>query len=340
MKILLIGGTGFIGRFVIEQLVGSRHEISVLHRGKSAVVIPSSVRSIIEDANRLVELRTQLRKLAPDVVINFILSSGRQAEQMMTALNGIAGRVVALSSMDVYRACGVLHETEEGGLQELPLTEESELRTKPAYTPQQLEMGKRIFSWMDDEYEKIKVERAVLSNSGLPATILRLPMVYGPGDPLHRIFPHIKRMHDGRQKILLERTIAAWRGSKGFVENVANAIVLAATHSEAAGRIFNISEEAALTELEWARLIAKEMNWDGEFVALPKERMPAHLSDIGNYSQHWLASSQRIRQELGFRETVSRADAIRRTVEWELANPPAQIPEGMFNYAAEDVALA
>jgi nucleoside-diphosphate-sugar epimerase len=324
MKVLLIGGTGFIGRHVVEQLAASGHEIVVLHRGKSKERIPNHVQRIIGDANHLEEHRQQLRKLAPDVVLNFILSSGRQAEEMMSALRGIAARVVAISSMDVYRACGVLHGTEFGELQRLPLTEESELRTQPAYSPVQMEAGKQIFSWMTTEYDKIPVERTVMSDPELPGTVLRLPMVYGPGDPLHRFYPVIKRMRDRQRKILLEAQYAKWRGPKGFVENVAEAITLAATWPIAKEKIYNVAE--------------KEMNWDGEFVLLPKERLPAHLLNEGNWAQHWVASSQRIRQELEYEEKISRTEALQRTIEWELDHPPSEIPAAPFDYSAEDAA--
>jgi nucleoside-diphosphate-sugar epimerase len=64
------------------------------------------------------------------------------------------------------------------------------------------------------------------------------------------------------------------------------------------------------------------------------------LLSPGNFSQHWVASSKRIRQELGYRETAPRDEALRRTIQWEVENPPAEIPDGLFNYAAEDAALA
>ncbi len=48
----------------------------------------------------------------------------------MGIFRGVATRVVAASSMDVYRACGVLHGSEEGPLEPVPLTEKSALRTK------------------------------------------------------------------------------------------------------------------------------------------------------------------------------------------------------------------
>lgn len=341
MKFLLIGGTGFIGQYVAKSLVGLEHEVSVLHRGRSSVEMPEAVQHLLGDTNRLGELRPKLQEISPDVVVNFILSSGRQAQSMMAALRGIAKRVVVLSSMDVYRACGVLHETESGGLQELPLTEDSELRTQPAYTPQQMEMGKKLFAWMDGEYEKIAVERTVLSHNNLPVTVLRLPMVYGPGDHLrfHRFYPLIKRIKDGRKKILFDEDAASWRASKGYVENVADAVVLAASADQARGRIYNVAEQDTLTELEWARLIAKEIQWNGEFVALPREHLPSHLRTSGNFKQHWVASSERIRHELGYRESISRSEGLRRTIAWELENPPAQIPEALFNYAAEDQAM-
>jgi nucleoside-diphosphate-sugar epimerase len=341
MNILLIGGTGFIGKYVIEQLIAAGHEVTVLHRGNTTCSISDDdVHHILADANRLSEFRAHLSKLAPDVAVNFILSSARQAREMMNALRGIARRVVVLSSMDVYRACGVLHETESGGLQELPLTEESELRTQPAYTPQQMEMGKTLFAWIDENYEKIAVEHIALSDSELPATVLRLPMIYGPGDHLrfNRFYPVIKRIQDRREKILFEEDAARWRASKGYVENIAAAIVLAATSDAAIGHIYNVAEEDVLSELEWARLIAAEMGWEGEFVVLPTERTPTHLRNPGNLKQHWVASSRRLRRELDYREQIIRTEGVRRTIEWEIRHPPADIPHALFDYAAEDAA--
>jgi nucleoside-diphosphate-sugar epimerase len=93
------------------------------------------------------------------------------------------------------------------------------------------------------------VEEAVMDDPAIPGTVLRLPMVYGPGDPLHRFFPLLKRFADGRSFILLADDLAAWRGPRGYVENVAHAIALAATSDQAAGRIYNVCEEPTLSEL-------------------------------------------------------------------------------------------
>ena len=59
----------------------------------------------------------------------------------------------------------------------------------------------------------------------------------------------------------------------------------------------------------------------------------------GNARQHWVASSKRIREELGYREPVALDDAVKRTIEWERKNSPP-IDSARFDYAAEDAALS
>ena len=46
----------------------------------------------------------------------------------------------------------------------------------------------------------------------------------------------------------------------------------------------------------------------------------------------------RLREKLGMRDRVSRDEAIRRTVEWELASPPTGFSPHQFDYASEDAA--
>jgi nucleoside-diphosphate-sugar epimerase len=336
MRVLVIGGTGFIGRFLVPRLLDAGHDVAVVHRPESTAEIARGARGIPCDRRRLAECAPALRDFAPDVVIDLILSSGRQAAELMDVFRGRAGRVVAITSMDVYRAVGIVHGSEEGPLQPLPLTEESALRTRlQTYPPAQLTMLQQLFGWLDDEYDKIPVERAVLGDAELPATVLRLPMVYGPGDRLHRLWPLLKRMDDGRHHIVMAETIAAWRGPRGYVENVAAAIVLAAMRERAASRIYNVGEAESFSELEWARLIAAAVGWDGDFVVVPDEDAPPSVRMPGNLRQHWVVDTTRIRAELGYREPVRRDEAIRRTVEWERAHP-GPVDPARFDYAAED----
>jgi len=333
MRVLIIGGTGFIGRHLVRQLGELGHAVAVLHRGTSGNDLAAE--HILGDRGDLVKLRPQA-----DVVIDLILSSGAQAHATMDAFRGTAKRVVAASSMDVYRACGILHGSEEGPLQAVPLTEESELRTKlQTYPAAQIKKIRQMVAWVDDDYDKIPVERVLLSDSDLPGTILRLPMIYGPGDYARRLHPVVRRIDDGRKAIIFESGWATWKPPRGYVENVAWAIALAATDGRAAGRIYNVAETPAFSEIEWARKIARATSWTGEFVVLPKERAPKHLVPPGNNAQHWEADSTRIRRELGYREVVSIEEGIRRTVEWERAKPPGEFNPHPFDYPAEDTAL-
>jgi nucleoside-diphosphate-sugar epimerase len=177
MRILVIGGTSFIGRFLLERLMRERHQIAVFHRGRHSSEKPSGIEQIVGDRNHLRECHHAFERLVPDIVIDMILSSGRQAKELMATFAGLTGRVVALSSMDVYRACAVMHGLEPGPIEPVPLTEDSPLRTKgQTYPPAQIKMLQQIFGWLDDEYDKIPVEREVLGHPTLPGTVLRLPM--------------------------------------------------------------------------------------------------------------------------------------------------------------------
>jgi len=339
MRILLIGGNGFIGRFVVAALNQQGHTLAVFHRGTTAA--PPGVDEIRGDRHQLNASAQELRRFAPDVVIDLIISSGPQAEQLMNIFRGATRRVVMLSSIDVYRAIAVSHGTESGPLQELPLTEESELRRSlHPYPAESMQIMRKIFPWVTDDYDKIPAERTVMNDRELPGTVLRLPMVYGPGDRLRRFCSVVKRIVDGRQHIIFPEALAAWRSPRGYVENVAAAIALAATDNRAARRIYNVCEEPSFSELEWVRKIASEMRWEGEFVILPVERTPRHLLKPGNAAQHWTASSARIRRELGYKEAVAIEEAIRRTIRWEQENPPAPAFLAQFDYAAEDAAVA
>src|SRR6202162_954646 len=339
MRVLLIGGNGFIGRFTVTALKQQGHALAVFHRGTTAA--PAGVDEIRGDHNQLNASAQELKRFAPDVVIDLVISSGSQAEELMNIFRGATRRVVMLSSIDVYRAVGISHGTEDGPLQEVPLTEESELRRSlHPYSPESMQLMRRIFPWATDDYDKIPAERVVMNDHELPGTVLRLPMVYGPGDRLRRFYPVVKRIVDGRRHIIFADTLAAWRSPRGYVENAAAAIALAATDERAARRIFNVCEEPPFSELEWARKIAAAMPWGGDFVVLPIEHTPRHLQKPGNAAQHWTASWARLRQELGYQEPVAIEEAIRRTIRWELENAPADALLAQFDYAAEDAAVA
>src|SRR5262245_10985742 len=241
LRVILVGGTGFIGPYVVERLTRLGHPVTVYHRGDHEPRLPFGVRHVHSPmaARPVVGFPEELTALACDVVVAMHLVGERDARALADAFRGVARRVVALSSGDVYRAYGVVRRTEEGPPDPAPLTEEAPLRAQ--LYPYR---GGRPGPYDPATYEKILAAREIARHAELPTTILRLPVVFGPGDEQHRFFATLKRFDDGRRAFLLEERLASWRWTHGYVENVAHAIVMAIDREEAAGRIYNVGERA------------------------------------------------------------------------------------------------
>ncbi len=238
MRFLIIGGTTFIGPCVVRHLTEAGHRITVFNRGQSVAALLPGVAAIKGDRTRLSDFGADFRRLAPEVVIDMIPHAEAEAQAVMRTFRDIARRVVAVSSMDVYRAYGCFTRIEAGTPATEPLAEDAPLRTQ-LYPYRAQARSEDDFLY---HYDKIPVERAVMNDDRLPGTVLRLPKVYGPREPQRRLREYVRRMADGRPAILLEEAQAQWRWTRGYVENVAAAIALAAIDERAAGRIYNIGE--------------------------------------------------------------------------------------------------
>ena len=327
MRILAIGGTRFIGPRVVHRLAAAGHQVAVFHRGRTAAELPSSVQRIRGDRHRLAEHVEEFRRFRPDVVVDMIAMTEQDARSLVATFRGIAGRLVVLSSGDVYRAYGVFTGLEPGPPEPVPIREDAALR-------QVLYPYRSAAAPGDDkyDYEKILVERVAMSETRLPATVLRLPMVYGPGDNQHRLGPYLRRMADERPVILLNERMARWRCLRGYVEEVAAAVALAVQNPAATGRVYNVAEPSAFTEAEWVAKIAAVVGWNGRVIAVPEAKMAVGF----NTSQDLVVDTTRIRTELGFQEVTTADDALRATIRWEQDHAATQ----PVDYQAEDSLLA
>jgi nucleoside-diphosphate-sugar epimerase len=337
MEVLVIGGTNFIGPHVVALLHRLGHQITVYHRGHHEPDFPADVRHIHSPQASIPVLHfpRTLARPAPDIVLHMFPVGEQDARAAMHRFAGFARRIVALSSGDVYQAYGRLLGIEPGTPQQCPLDEDAQLRLS-RYVYRSTAAGSADWKY---HYEKILVEQEVLGDPGLPGTVLRLPAVYGPGDPYHRFRPYIKRMQDGRTAILLESAVAAWRWTHDYVENVAHAIVLAVLDESASGRVYNVGEAETPTVAERVRQMAALTGWKGKVVSLATERVPAHLRAPYSPNQELVLDSSRIRRELGFQEVHSLSEGLERTIEWERAQPPISGDPDPQQYAAEDAAL-
>lgn len=335
MNIVVLGGTGFIGSHAVRSLAAAGHRVTVFSRGRRPFEAPKEASFLTGDYDNLIEYGEQLRRLKPDVVLDMIPITEQNALNVVAVFRGFAGRLVAASSQDVYRAWGYIRGTDSGPMHS-QITEDSPLR-ESRYPYRGLKLP--IYpEWDLENYDKILVERAFQTCAELPATIIRLPMVYGPGDPGHRVFPYLKRMDDGRTAIPMEQGAAGWRGPLGYVEDVAAALALAVTSNAASGRVYNVAEPDARSTADFIREIGRAVGWNGRVVELPKGVL-AGPWDAFRTDQHAVVDSSRIRRELGYSETTPRMEALRRTIEWQRVHPPEPFSVEMFDYAAEDRAL-
>lgn len=212
MRVLVLGATGFLGPPLVDRLVAAGHQVTIFHGGGARPGTLAGLPEIRGDRNHLHGHVDEFRHLRPDVVVDLLAFTETQAQGLMAAFRGVAGRVVVLSSGDVYRANDILFRRVEGSIEQTPLAESSALRDR--LFPYRGVSVPQAYGIDWDDYDKILVERSVRSEGSLPATVLRLPMVYGPGDyqgRKRRFAAYLKRMDDGRGAILLDRRTAEWR---------------------------------------------------------------------------------------------------------------------------------
>lgn len=321
MRVLVLGGTGFIGSAAVRALAADGHEIVVYNRGQTVCELPDGVRRISGDRAGLSERSDELRAIQADVVLDTIAYTENNAQLVAEMFSGSVERAVVLSSIDVYRAYGRLRRREPGPPEPVPFDEAGSLRER--LFPYRGDVPREPTDpdrWMDD-YEKILVERAFRACPTLHTTVLRLPMVYGPADPQRRFSDLARHIAQGTHEMVLERGYANWRSSWGFVEDVGHAIALAVSNGRARDRIYNVCEAHGSTQRELLAGMGAAAGWTGELRVVPIEDAPAAARDMSlamDFEHDLLADSSAIREDLGYSEPTPRADALARTLQAEL----------------------
>ncbi len=130
VRVLLLGGTGFLGPEVVGQLVRAGHDVTVFHRGTHEADLPASVEHLHGDRANLGSFGAELRRASPEVAIDMRPMTEDDASAFVRALSGLALRCVVISSADVYRAYGRLNRTEPGPPDPVPLDEDAPLRER------------------------------------------------------------------------------------------------------------------------------------------------------------------------------------------------------------------
>lgn len=323
-----------MGPAIVRRLHEAGHAITIFHRGETKADLPPAVNVIHGDRTKLKNFKKTLRELEPEIVLDMMCLTERDAVDMMSLFDGVARRVVVASSCDVYRHIELLRGVGDAPPEPGRLTEDAPLREE-LYPYRDYAADK--YDWRY-HYDKLLVEAVVTGSDKLPATVLRLPMVYGPRDYQHRLYPYLKRMDDKRPAVILEDARLGTRWIRGYVENVAAAIVTAVTDDRAASEVYNVGEPQARTEQEWLSRIAEAVGWTGKIIGLPAAELPESLRTNMHWQYHLDIDCSRFTAELDFQEPVSFSDGLRATIAWERANPP-EIKAKDYDYATEDEVL-
>jgi nucleoside-diphosphate-sugar epimerase len=331
MRVIVIGGTHFIGRALLAELVAHGHEVLAVHRGIAEPAGLPDVAHLHANRRELDGVRDELAAFRAGAVIDMSAMTGPDTEAALAALPR-GPRLVVASSQDVYRAFASLLAGQESD--PVPLDEDAALREtpiggreRPADSP-----------WDFDEaqYEKLDVERAYLARGG---TAVRLPFTYGEHDNQRREESILGRLRAGRARIPVGTGGLLW--SKGYVADMAAGLRLAAEAPEAAGQVFNLSEKVTVSMARWCQRIIDVAGAAGraELVTVPDDQLPPDLRLTGAFRQHILVDSGRARRELGWTDTDP-DEALARSVAWHQANPPDDRDQAPDRWAADDAALA
>lgn len=263
MKILVIGGTEFFGKVLVEQLLRENHEVTILTRGNKK---PSSFWSKIShiecERGKHDEFKEKLKNKHFDVVVDNVV---RDQADVESVIDVFASRLnppqyILCSSVAVYPEW-----QNEGVLLEEDVTFDIDKKDdwKVLYAN-----GKR------------KAERCLLEKHGdMPYTIMRPTVIEGPCDPHKRTWFWVQRIQDNGPIILptselhtLYRHVSA--------RDVAQAFILAAGNSKAYNKTYNVAGKEVLSIKEYVSRLAAELGCcEVELCWIPTEQLCTKLSN-------------------------------------------------------------
>jgi nucleoside-diphosphate-sugar epimerase len=321
VRVLILGGTRFIGRRIAADLVARGDEVTVVHRGQTETAEPDGCAHWHADRAAFAGLAGRTRDLGPDAVIDTRALTKADAEAVLPYLP--EAHLVLLSSIDVYRAYELIL-ADRGG-EPVPISEESPLR-QGRYPLRGLLPG------LGEHYDKLDVEPGYLARGG---TALRLAMIYGEHDGQRREEFILRRVRAGRSRIPVGAGNTL--DTRCYVGDVAAAVLATLDRpAAAAGQVFNVGDAVTGTVRDYAVRILAASGHQAELVTVPDDLLPADMEETKSMAQHFLIDSRKAMDRLGWRPTDP-AQTIPASVRWHLAHPPEDPGQ---DFAPDDRALA
>jgi nucleoside-diphosphate-sugar epimerase len=249
MRVLVIGGTLFIGKLLVKRLIAADHEVTILHR-KAEHPFGRKVRNAIADRNDAAAIGSALAGLRFDAVydIAYDWERGTTAAQVEATAKSILGdltRYIFMSSVAAY-GDGLTHAEDD------PLA--SDIHTDP-YVRNKAASERALFRMYHE--------------SRFPVVTMRPPFVYGPENPFYREAFFWDRLR-------LDRPIVIPGDGNRlmqfvYVNDLVEACFNALGKHTAPGRAFNVADEKPLTQVEVVTEFARALGKQPVLVRVPRE---------------------------------------------------------------------
>jgi nucleoside-diphosphate-sugar epimerase len=316
MRVLLIGGTMFIGKRLVGRLLEAGHEITLFHR-KAAHPFGPDVRSVVGDRNDADSVRSALAGRHFDAVYDLAYdmergTTGAQVEATAKAVPGDLSRYIFMSSVAAY-GNGVNHGEDDG------LAPDSDSN--------------------DYVRNKAMSERALFRmhrESQFAAVTMRPPFVYGPENPFYREAFFWDRIRSDRP------IIVPGDGKRlmqfVYVDDLVTACCNALENPAAVGRAFNVGCVNPVTQAELVNEFATAAGKQARLVYVAREiiernggsvfREPLYFGEF--YDVHSITEVvDRVQRLLGV-ELTAFASGLRETYLWYEGRPPQRSGDFTF----------
>ncbi len=252
MKVLVIGGTLFIGRGLVAALLKKEHDVTILHR-KPGHGLGKRVQEIIADRNDGEALKSALAGKHFDLVFDNVYDweRGTTASQVETTARACGSdrlkRYIFMSSVAAY-GDGLNHH--EGDALAPDTHPEAYVRNKA--------MSERTLFRMHQRNK-------------FPVVTLRPPYLYGPENPYYREAFFWDRLRDHRPIIIPGDGRRLMQFT--YVKDLVAAAISTAEEPAAAGHAFNIANPRPVTQSELVEILAEVAGKKPELVRLPRARI-------------------------------------------------------------------
>jgi 2'-hydroxyisoflavone reductase len=161
MKLLLLGGTGFVGRHLVEYALERNHEVTLFNRGLSGRELFPNIETIIGDREKSHEA---LKGRTFDAVVDTNAKSPKVARAAATLFKSQAKHYTFISSMSVYKSLTDGEINESSSVSELNLDDLEDTTSRT--------FGAR----------KALCERWIHDEVGEKLLVLRPGLIVGPHD--------------------------------------------------------------------------------------------------------------------------------------------------------------